>query len=133
MMMTDEETLRREEAARAGMSTEDALRVLRKWRDIGFPSSDFGVLFSRREALHRAIADLGEVAHLRDAMLEQWRVGNRLVRHNSLTREILAKVAAIQETGGGDPSQPYDAQISALTIYQARQLLAVDDTTSDSE
>lgn len=41
-------------------------------------------------------------------------------------REIAQAVAAIHETGYGDPALPYDAQVSALTILKARKLLGIE-------
>ena len=37
--------------------------------------------------------------------------------------EVIRAVAAISEHGRGDPGEPYDAQVSLLTITKARKLL----------
>lgn len=51
----------------------------------------------------------------------------RLADENAALREIARAVAAIRETGRGDPGEPYDAQISLLTITKARALLGAEE------
>jgi len=83
----------------------EAAALVQNWRARG--GTDFGLL-------------RGWIATELEA---RQKVADDLAQRNAALREIVESVAAIRETGRGDASEPYDAQISVLTIQKARDLL----------